>query len=88
METLFGKLALTHVRILEEIPYLNVPLHTLLVIKSYGYDFEIETVPLKGKTSNIVTHLRLIIGALDYVIIINTARSSAHNDSMTELRQI
>jgi hypothetical protein len=33
----------------EEIPYLNVPLHTLLVIKSYGYDFEIETVPLKGE---------------------------------------
>lgn len=35
--------------ILEEIPYINVPLHTLLVVKSYGYDFEIETVPLKGK---------------------------------------
>lgn len=32
----------------EEIPYINVPLHTLLVVKSYGYDFEIETVPLKG----------------------------------------
>lgn len=34
----------------EEIPYINVPLHTLLVVKSYGYDFEIETVPLKGKS--------------------------------------
>lgn len=32
----------------EEIPYLDVPLHTLLVVRSYGYDFEIETVPLKG----------------------------------------
>lgn len=33
----------------EEIPYINVPLHTLLVVKSYGYDFEIDTIPLKGK---------------------------------------
>ncbi|CRL00078.1 CLUMA_CG013360, isoform B [Clunio marinus] len=31
----------------EEIPYINVPLHTLIIVKSYGYDFEIETVPLK-----------------------------------------
>lgn len=34
---------------LEDIPYINVPLHTLIVVKSYGYDFQIETVPLKGK---------------------------------------
>lgn len=34
--------------ILEEIPYLDVPLHTLIVVRSYGYDFKIETVPLKG----------------------------------------
>ncbi|KAG5674337.1 hypothetical protein PVAND_004312 [Polypedilum vanderplanki] len=31
----------------EEIPYVNVPLHTLLIVKSHGYDFKIETVPLK-----------------------------------------
>lgn len=31
----------------EEIPYVNVPLHTLLIVKSYGWDFKIETVPLK-----------------------------------------
>lgn len=37
-------------RLLEDIPYINVPLHTLLVVKSFGYDFEIETVPLKGKS--------------------------------------
>lgn len=37
----------------EEIPYLDVPLHTLLVVRSYGYDFEIETVPLKGKITEL-----------------------------------
>lgn len=31
----------------EEIPYINVPLHTVLVVRSYGYNFTIETVPLK-----------------------------------------
>uniref|UniRef100_A0A336LXF7 CSON007212 protein n=1 Tax=Culicoides sonorensis TaxID=179676 RepID=A0A336LXF7_CULSO len=30
-----------------DIPYINVPLHTLLIVRSYGYDYEIETVPLK-----------------------------------------
>lgn len=29
------------------IPYINVPLHTLILVKSFGYDFRIETVPLK-----------------------------------------
>lgn len=31
----------------ESIPYINVPLHTLLIVKSYGYDFQIETLPMK-----------------------------------------
>lgn len=31
----------------EAVPYINVPLHTLLVVRSYGYDFCIETVPLQ-----------------------------------------
>lgn len=31
----------------EDIPYINVPLHTLLVVHSDGYEWEIETVPLK-----------------------------------------
>jgi len=31
----------------EEIPYINVPLHTLLVVRSFGYQFIVETVPLK-----------------------------------------
>lgn len=30
-----------------DIPYINVPLHTLLIVRSCGYDFEVETVPLK-----------------------------------------
>lgn len=32
---------------IDSIPYINVPLHTLIMVKSYGYDFKIETVPLK-----------------------------------------
>lgn len=31
----------------DDVPYINVPLHTLLIVRSYGYDFEVETVPLK-----------------------------------------
>lgn len=31
----------------ESIPYINVPLHTLLIVRSYGYDFQIETIPMK-----------------------------------------
>ncbi|XP_031622908.1 6-phosphofructo-2-kinase/fructose-2,6-bisphosphatase-like isoform X2 [Contarinia nasturtii] len=31
----------------EEIPYINVPLHTILKVKSYGYKFTVETVPLQ-----------------------------------------
>ncbi|XP_050085919.1 6-phosphofructo-2-kinase/fructose-2,6-bisphosphatase-like isoform X2 [Anopheles aquasalis] len=31
----------------DDVPYINVPLHTLLVVRSYGYDFVVETVPLK-----------------------------------------
>lgn len=58
-------------RVLEEIPYINVPLHTLLVVKSFGYDFEIETVPLKGNTrlSILVLDIQLAFG-------IRTARAS------------
>lgn len=43
--------------IAEEIPYVNVPLHTLLIVKSYGYDFQIETVPLKGKYLHLLEKL-------------------------------
>ncbi|XP_055714090.1 6-phosphofructo-2-kinase/fructose-2,6-bisphosphatase-like isoform X2 [Phlebotomus papatasi] len=31
----------------EDVPYINVPLHTLLVVRASGYDFEVEPVPLK-----------------------------------------
>lgn len=31
----------------DDVPYINVPLHTLLIVRSYGYDFKVETVPLK-----------------------------------------
>uniref|UniRef100_A0A182MTZ2 Uncharacterized protein n=1 Tax=Anopheles culicifacies TaxID=139723 RepID=A0A182MTZ2_9DIPT len=31
----------------DDVPYINVPLHTLLIVRSYGYDFVVETVPLK-----------------------------------------
>lgn len=31
----------------EAVPYINVPLHTLLVVRSFGYKFIVETVPLK-----------------------------------------
>ncbi|XP_053697113.1 6-phosphofructo-2-kinase/fructose-2,6-bisphosphatase 1-like isoform X1 [Sabethes cyaneus] len=31
----------------DDVPYINVPLHTLLIVRSYGYEFEVETVPLK-----------------------------------------
>lgn len=31
----------------EEVPYINVPLHTLLAVRSYGYEFKVETIPLK-----------------------------------------
>lgn len=31
----------------EDVPYINVPLHTLLVVRSSGYDFQVEPVPLK-----------------------------------------
>ncbi|GAB0091336.1 6-phosphofructo-2-kinase [Sergentomyia squamirostris] len=31
----------------EQVPYINVPLHTLLVVRSSGYDFQVETMPLK-----------------------------------------
>lgn len=31
----------------DDIPYINVPLHTLLVVRSHGYNYEVETVPLK-----------------------------------------
>lgn len=33
--------------ITEEVPYINVPLHSLLVVRSIGYEFTIETVPLQ-----------------------------------------
>lgn len=33
--------------LLDDVPYINVPLHTLLIVRSYGYDFKVETVPLK-----------------------------------------
>lgn len=28
-------------------PYINVPLHTLLVVRSYGYEFKVEAIPLQ-----------------------------------------
>ncbi|XP_059619083.1 6-phosphofructo-2-kinase/fructose-2,6-bisphosphatase-like isoform X2 [Phlebotomus argentipes] len=31
----------------EDVPYINVPLHTLLVVRSRGYEFEVEPIPLK-----------------------------------------
>lgn len=31
----------------DDVPYINVPLHTLLIVRSYGYDFKVETVPLQ-----------------------------------------
>ncbi|XP_063698393.1 6-phosphofructo-2-kinase/fructose-2,6-bisphosphatase-like [Culicoides brevitarsis] len=31
----------------DDIPYINVPLHTLLVVRSHGYNYEVETIPLK-----------------------------------------
>ncbi|XP_055684944.1 6-phosphofructo-2-kinase/fructose-2,6-bisphosphatase-like isoform X2 [Lutzomyia longipalpis] len=31
----------------EDVPYINVPLHTLLIVRSNGYDFQVEPVPLK-----------------------------------------
>lgn len=31
----------------DDVPYINVPLHTLLIVRSYGYDFKVETIPLK-----------------------------------------
>lgn len=31
----------------DQVPYINVPLHTLLVVRSMGYDFNVETVALK-----------------------------------------
>ncbi|XP_037037653.1 6-phosphofructo-2-kinase/fructose-2,6-bisphosphatase-like isoform X1 [Bradysia coprophila] len=33
----------------EEVPYINVPLHTLLAVRSYGYEFQVETIPLQVK---------------------------------------
>lgn len=30
-----------------DIPYIQVPLHSLLVVRSSGYDFVVETEPLK-----------------------------------------
>lgn len=45
----------------EDIPYINVPLHTLIVVKSYGYEFEIETVPLKGKFYSKYTYSCIIV---------------------------
>ncbi|XP_055375535.1 6-phosphofructo-2-kinase/fructose-2,6-bisphosphatase-like isoform X2 [Condylostylus longicornis] len=31
----------------EQVPYINVPLHTLLVVRTNGYNFEVEKIPLK-----------------------------------------
>jgi 6-phosphofructo-2-kinase / fructose-2,6-biphosphatase 3 len=31
----------------EEIPYINVPLHSLLIVRSFGYDYKVEIVPLQ-----------------------------------------
>ncbi|XP_037924877.1 6-phosphofructo-2-kinase/fructose-2,6-bisphosphatase-like isoform X2 [Hermetia illucens] len=31
----------------EQVPYINVPLHTLLVVRTNGYMFEVEQIPLK-----------------------------------------
>lgn len=31
----------------EDVPYINVPLHTLLIVRSFGYSFTVETVPMK-----------------------------------------
>lgn len=31
----------------EQVPYINLPLHTLLIVRSHGYNFTVETVPLK-----------------------------------------
>lgn len=33
----------------EEVPYINVPLHTLLAVRSYGYEFQVEAIPLQVK---------------------------------------
>jgi 6-phosphofructo-2-kinase / fructose-2,6-biphosphatase 3 len=31
----------------EDVPYINVPLHSLLIVRSFGYDFKVETVSMQ-----------------------------------------
>lgn len=50
---------------------MNVPLHTLLIVRSYGYDFKIETVPLKGNITLaylISLHFTCIYGYIAFIV--------------------